>query len=129
MRFPKNRNIFFKISCMNDSDKQAKLYFQIMNHHKFLMICMIKYHLRFWCFIIYKPSYQATVYKILFFLTFFITNSAYIQFFRREFMNHYKLYNLKFMKKIFWSLLLTKKVETYIILYYSTQLLDKNDYK
>ena len=33
-----------------------------MNHHKFLMIRMLKYHPQIWCLIIYKPFYQATVF-------------------------------------------------------------------
>ena len=47
---------------MNDSDKQTKLCLYVMNHHKFLMICMLKYHQKFWCLVIYKPFYRSIVY-------------------------------------------------------------------
>ena len=35
VHLPTNRNVISQISRMNDSDKQAKLCLQIMNHHKF----------------------------------------------------------------------------------------------
>ena len=54
--------IILNISCMNDTDKQKKLSLSVMNHNKFLMICILKYHLKFGCLVIYKPFYQATVY-------------------------------------------------------------------
>ena len=68
---------FFKLSCEH-SDKQTKLCLHIMNRHKFLMICMLKYHLEFWCLIIYKPFYPATLYcytRYYFLKHFFVTNS------------------------------------------------------
>ena len=52
--------IIFK-SLMNDSDQQTELCMQVMNQHKFLMICMLKYHQNIWCLVIYKPSYETTV--------------------------------------------------------------------
>ena len=33
-----------------------------MNHHKFLIICMLKYLLKCWCLVIHKPFYLTTVY-------------------------------------------------------------------
>ena len=61
---------------------------------------MLKYHLQFWCLIIYKPFYQATVCcntrYLLFCKTFFVTNSDQLQFFRHEFMNHYKMIDPNF---------------------------------
>ena len=74
-----------------------------MNHHKFLMICTLKYYLQLWCLVIYYPFYQATVYctvvqnTIFLNITFFLIISDQLQFFRCEFMNHYKLHNHKFM--------------------------------
>ena len=65
--------ICFKISRINDSDKQTKLCLSFFNRPKFLIICMLKYHLKCMFLVIYKPYYQATVYcntKILFLETF-----------------------------------------------------------
>ena len=62
-----------------------------MNHHKFL-ICMMKYHLQFWCLVIYKPFYQVIVYcntRYYFLKLFFFTNSDPLQFFCHEFINQY----------------------------------------
>ena len=64
------------------------------------MICMLKYHLKAWCLVIYTPFYEATVYcntRYYFFKAFIVTNSDQLLFFRREFMNPYKLHNHKFM--------------------------------
>ena len=43
-----------QIFCMNNSDKQTKLRLWIMNHHKFFLICVLKYHLQFWYSVIYN---------------------------------------------------------------------------
>ena len=62
------------------------------------MICKLKYHLKYWCLVIYKPFYQANVHCntiYYFFKTYFVTNSDQLQFFRRVFINHYKLHNHK----------------------------------
>ena len=44
------------------SDQQTKFCFQIMNHHKCLMICNLEYHLKNLCLVNYKSFYHATVY-------------------------------------------------------------------
>ena len=32
----------------------------IMNYHKFIIFSMLKYHLQFWCLVIYKPFLQVS---------------------------------------------------------------------
>ena len=70
-----------------------------MNHHKFHRICVLKYHQKIWCLVIYKSVYQVSVYcntRYYFSKHFFVTNSDQLTFFCREFMNHYKVPNHKF---------------------------------
>ena len=45
---------FFFISRVNDSNMQTKLCLHIMNQHTFLKVFMLKYHLKYWCIVIYE---------------------------------------------------------------------------
>ena len=66
------------------------------------MICMLRYHLQYWCLVIYTFVFyrekctvgQDSIFKNIF----FVTVSDQLQIFPREFINHYKLHNHKFLK-------------------------------
>ena len=67
---------------------------------------MLKYYLKFWRLIIYKPLIKqlCTLKQDILFLNIFVTNSDHLQLFRREFMNRYKVHDHKFMTTIFFLL-------------------------
>ena len=80
---------------MNDSDEQTKLCLQVMNHHKFSVICMLKYHAKHQCLVIYNTFYQAIVQckPRYYFLTFLVITIEKLKELCREFMSHYTLHN------------------------------------
>ena len=63
-----------------------------MNHHKFIKILGLKYHLQFWYLVIYQAilfiKQSCTVIEDTIFWNIFFTNSDQLQFFGREFMNY-----------------------------------------
>ena len=98
---------------MSDSDKQTKLRLYIMNHHTFLMICMLQYPKKNWCLVIYK--YLCIVIQEIIYFNTFVTNSDQLKFFRRKFLFYYKLHNYKFMTIFF---LVASNDKYYINMYY-----------
>ena len=67
------------------------------------MNCELKYHLQFWCLVIYRPFYQASVccdiYFSIYILKHFLSPNDLSQFFGRKSMIHYEFHNHKIMTK------------------------------
>ena len=131
MRLPTERSVFFYSLVWTIATSKRNYIYKLWIAISFLWFVCWNIIQNFWCLIIYKPFYQATVYKILFSKTFLVTNSDQLQFFPCEFINHYKLHNYKlliiFFSGSYWRQIMFKCISS--CRYYSTRLLDKKPYK
>ena len=65
IRLPLNRNIFLKISYERERQATEIRFVNYESPYVFFMICMLKYNLKTWSLVIYKPFFLRVIERFM----------------------------------------------------------------